>query len=86
VPPGYPDWTAVVDAALAALLAAIDKQACGEVAAFTWGSFNRADIKHPLSGAVPGLSHFLDASKDAQAGDVDQPSCAGAPVVLGTAF
>ena len=33
VPPGYPDWTAVVDAALTALLVAIDKQAGGEVAA-----------------------------------------------------
>ena len=76
VPPGYPDWTAVVDAALAALLAAVDKQAGGDVAAFTWGSFNRADIRHPLSRAVPGLSLFLDPSKDAQAGDVYQPRVA----------
>jgi penicillin amidase len=76
VPPGYPDWAAVIDAALAALVVAIDTEAGGKVAAFTWGAFNKADIKHPLSRAVPGISVFLDAPRDAQPGDVYQPRVA----------
>jgi len=76
VPPGYSDWAAVIDAALSTLVSAIDKDAAGNVAAFNWGSFNRADIRHPLSKAVPGLGLLLDPPKDPQFGDVYQPRVA----------
>ena len=76
VPPGYADWRTVIDAALAALLSSINKEAGGKLAAFTWGSFNRADIRHPLSKFIPGLTFFLDAPKAPQFGDVYQPRVA----------
>src|SRR4051812_15561838 len=48
----------------------------GKVDAFTWGSANRAGIKHPLSEALPGLSILLDPPKEPQTGDSYQPRVA----------
>ena len=56
VPPGFRDWEAVIGAGLSKTLSAIATEAGGKVDAFTWGSANRAGIKHPLSEALPGLS------------------------------
>jgi penicillin G amidase len=76
VPPGYRDWEAVIDAALSTLVAAIKTEAEGTVAAFTWGAFNRAEIRHPLTRALPALSWFLDPPDEPQHGDVYQPRVA----------
>jgi penicillin amidase len=39
----------------------------------TWGERNTAAIRHPLSGAVPGLSRLLDLPEEPLAGDTHMP-------------
>ena len=76
VPPGFRDWEAVIGAGLSKTLSAIATEAGGKVDAFTWGSANRAGIKHPLSEALPGLSILLDPPNEPQTGDSYQPRVA----------
>ncbi|WP_162815681.1 penicillin acylase family protein [Microvirga aerophila] len=76
VPLAYRDWDALVDAAIAKTLAAIAAQAGGRLEAFTWGAANRAEIRHPLTRVVPGLSFFLDPPNEPQPGDLYQPRVA----------
>lgn len=76
VPPGYPDWDAVVDRGVAKALTAIEEQADGRLEAFTWGAANRTQIKHPLTHAVPGLSILLNPPNEPQPGDLYQPRAA----------
>jgi penicillin amidase len=76
VPSGYQDWDAVVDAGIAKTLAAVASQAGGRLGAFTWGAANRAEIRHPLTRALPGLSLLLNPPTTAQPGDLYQPRVA----------
>jgi penicillin amidase len=76
VPPGYPDWNAVVEAGMARTLAALDAQAGGRVGDFTWGAVNRAEVRHPLTRALPALSVLLDPPETPQPGDLYQPRVA----------
>ncbi|MBM6584173.1 penicillin acylase family protein [Microvirga sp. BT689] len=76
VPPGYQSWDAVVDAGIAKTLSAVTSQAGGRLGAFTWGAANRAEIRHPLTRAVPGLSLFLNPPNEPQPGDLYQPRVA----------
>jgi penicillin G amidase len=76
VPPGYRDWDAVIEAALSRTLSAIGTEADGKIDAFTWGSANRAGIKHPLGEALPGLGLLLDPPNEPQPGDAYQPRVA----------
>jgi penicillin amidase len=39
----------------------------------TWGSFNRLEMRHPLSRAVPQLSRWLDMPATSLPGDSDMP-------------
>ncbi|MEZ5284733.1 MAG: penicillin acylase family protein [Vicinamibacterales bacterium] len=70
--PAFTSWDdlriASVDAATAEL--AVDG---GSLADRTWGEVNRARITHPLSGAVPFLSRWLDMPADPLPGDVFTP-------------
>ena len=77
VPPGYRDWDAVVDTGIAKVLSAVAKEAGGRLDAFTWGAANRAEIRHPLTRAVPALSLFLNPPSEPQPGDLYQPRVAG---------
>ena len=76
IPPGYRDWAAVIDAALAKVLAAVRTEARGKLEAFTWGSANGTNIKHPLGDALPGLGLLFDPPNAPQPGDVYQPRVA----------
>lgn len=70
--PRYPDWeTFLLDAAddLAAELIARE----GSLDAASWGARNSAAIRHPLSGAVPFLSRWLDAPADPLPGSAHMP-------------
>jgi penicillin amidase len=77
VPPGYPDWDAVMNAGIANTLAAVASEAGDRLTAFTWGAANRAEIRHPLTRAVPGPSFFLNPPNEPQPGDLYQPRVAG---------
>jgi penicillin amidase len=77
VPPGYRDWDAVVDTGIARVLSTVANEAGGRLDAFTWGAANRAEIRHPLTRAVPALSLFLNPPSEPQPGDLYQPRVAG---------
>ena len=57
-----------VDATLADLAAR-----CPQLARCTWGARNVVRIRHPLSGALPGLARFLDMPVLQLPGDHDMP-------------
>ena len=77
VPPGFRDWEAVIGAGLSKTLSAIATEAGGKVDAFTWGSANRAGIKHPLSEALPGLCYTSRFTERTSArGCLSAPGCA----------
>jgi len=75
LPPGYANWE---DLALkcAERVATRLKALPGGLAARSWGETNTATIKHPLSGALPGLSRLLDMPADQLAGDSNMPHVA----------
>ncbi|MBL0406379.1 penicillin acylase family protein [Microvirga aerilata] len=76
LPAGYQSWDAVVNAGIARTLSAVASQAGGQLGAFTWGAANRAEIRHPLTRVVPGLSLLLNPSSEPQPGDLYQPRVA----------
>jgi penicillin amidase len=76
LPPGHSDWDSVLRAAIESTVSAVAKQADGRLETFTWGLFNRAEIGHPLSRVVPGLSYMLDPPSKPQPGDIYQPRVA----------
>jgi penicillin amidase len=61
------------------LLAAVDatleyfRKLGGPLEAHTWGERNTAAIRHPLSGAIPGLARLLDMPRDQLPGDSNMP-------------
>ncbi|MGF9762427.1 penicillin acylase family protein [Microvirga sp. 0TCS3.31] len=77
VPPGYQNWDAVLDAGIAKTLSAVASRAGGRLGAFTWGAANPAEIRHPLTRVVPGLSLLLDPPNEPQPGDLYQPRVSG---------
>ncbi|MBK6599406.1 MAG: penicillin acylase family protein [Proteobacteria bacterium] len=72
LPPLADDWRSFllsqVDATQAELL-----RSCESLARCTWGSRTPVAIRHPLSQAVPLLSHWLDMPTEMLAGDNDMP-------------
>ena len=68
VPPGFRDWEAVIEAGLSKTLSAIGAEAGGKVDAFTWGSANRAGIKHPRAKRRRACPSF-DPPNEPQPGD-----------------
>jgi len=77
LPPQYESWAAYFEQVA---LEAWEPVVSGEILLkdYTWGNFNRAMIKHPLSAAVPGLSLLTDMPESPQNGDRnDMPHIAG---------
>ncbi len=64
VPKGHASWDAYVDQVLAGVVADVDDAAGGDLARYTWGAdggtVGRADIRHPLSRAIPLLGRLTD--------------------------
>ncbi|MBT8076456.1 MAG: penicillin acylase family protein, partial [Gammaproteobacteria bacterium] len=58
LPPGYDDWNALVDAAMADVIAEISSN--GGLEKFTWGAYAELRIDHPLSSFVPALAWLTD--------------------------
>ena len=79
LPPGYRDWRAFllagVDGALGGLATA-----CPTLAECSWGRANLLAIRHPLSGALPGLGPLLDMPAEMLPGDDDMPRVQGPAV------
>lgn len=77
LPPEYESWTDFFEQMA---LKTWNPVVSGEIALsdYTWGDKNRAMIKHPLSGAVPGLAQLTDMPETPQNGDTsDMPHIAG---------
>ncbi len=73
IPPGYPSWEEFL---LAMAHQAYNKTTDnGEhfIQQQSWGQRYKIDIRHPLSGAIPGLGFFLDMPKDPLSGDDNMP-------------
>ena len=74
--PQYHDWHAMLTAAAKQVVNELGQQPGGLVAR-NWGEFNRSDIKHPLSAALPGwLGHYLDMPDQPLPGDNNMPRVA----------
>ena len=70
--PSEGSWDQLMLAALDDVLAALPGRG-RDLTERTWGELNTAAIRHPLSGAVPGLSGLLDLPADRLAGDTNMP-------------
>ncbi|HNX50545.1 MAG TPA: penicillin acylase family protein [Thermoanaerobaculaceae bacterium] len=68
----YASWDELELAALDEVAAAAEKTS-GGLAAHTWGRRNTTRIRHPLSGAIPGLSRALDMPELQLPGDSNMP-------------
>jgi penicillin amidase len=77
LPPAEGSWDRLLLAAMEDVLAALPEGGRRDVALRTWGEQNTADIRHPLSGAVPGLSRLLDMPAEPLPGDTDMPRVQG---------
>jgi len=70
LPAGAADWDAFLLEALDGSLAAAEPAA---LARATWGDANRARIRHPLSGSVPGFAALFDMPATPLPGDSHMP-------------
>jgi penicillin amidase len=75
LPPGYSTWDDLLQKCAERVAKKLGDMP-GGIAARTWGESNTAKIKHPLSGALPGLSRLLDMPADQLAGDSNMPRVA----------
>ncbi|HUA81277.1 MAG TPA: penicillin acylase family protein [Dyella sp.] len=74
--PAYHDWHALLVQAAQNVAGKLSKQA-GGLAARTWGEVNLADIRHPLSRALPDfIGRWLDMPNVGLPGDQNMPRVA----------
>jgi len=75
LPPGYANWNELLQKCAERVgqrLSALS----GGIAARSWGEANAAQVRHPLSGALPGLRKLLDMPSVALPGDSNVPRVA----------
>ncbi len=68
----YGSWNEFLLAQVDATLAELAPR-CAQLARCTWGASNVVRIRHPLSGALPGLAAFLDMPVLQLPGDHNMP-------------
>lgn len=74
--PAYHDWHALLLQAARNVASTLGQQP-GGLAARTWGEVNHAEIRHPLSRALPAfIGRWLDMPDDMLAGDHNMPRVA----------
>lgn len=73
LPGDYPNWNAFFISAIKENIHNLNTRHAGGLSQRTWGEFNKAAIKHPLSGALPFLSSWLDMPADELSGDSFMP-------------
>ncbi|MBN8726735.1 MAG: penicillin acylase family protein [Xanthomonadales bacterium] len=77
LPGPHADWDALLLSAAERVSARLEA-APGGLAGSTWGSYNTARIRHPLSRALPGpLARWLDMPPDELPGDSNLPRVQG---------
>jgi penicillin amidase len=69
IPPGERSWDSFLSAALSKVAEEVDEKAEGKLARFNWGEASRADVRHPLAGAIPGLGWLTDPKNVSVPGD-----------------
>ncbi len=75
LPSDYTDWQQFFEAMITTEFAEIISGKT-RLSQYTWGSKNQIKIKHPLSGAVPGLASLTDMPIENYSGDRDMPKVA----------
>lgn len=77
LPPGYKDWNDLL-LRCAQRVAARAGERKGGIAAYRWGEYNTARIRHPLSSALPSfVARWLDMPADELPGDNNMPRVQG---------
>ena len=77
LPADHDTWDELLVAAIGTTISWFDEHFEGDLADRSWGEFNTASIRHPLSRAMPVLSQWLDMPADQLNGDVDLPKAQG---------
>ena len=72
LPPGYANWDDLMQKCAERVAKRLGDEP-GGLAARTWGEVNTTHIKHPLSGALPGLGWLLDMPRRQLSGDSNMP-------------
>lgn len=75
--PKFHTWNDELLAAVDTLLGYYEQQGAGSLAGRTWGERNTTRIRHPLSGAIPFASRWLDVPPRQLPGDQDMPRVQG---------
>ena len=77
LPGSYDSWDELLSDSVRANIEWYGQRYGGRLADRRWGERNTAQIRHPLSRAMPLLSGWLDMPGDALDGDVDLPLAQG---------
>jgi len=78
LPSTYANWNDFMLEAVRAVVHGYDENFEGELVDRTWGEYNTASIRHPLSPVLPALSDWLDMPAEPLNGDSDMPRAQGA--------
>jgi penicillin amidase len=73
----YESWDELLLDAVRTNIDWLENHYDGDLAGRSWGEFNMASIRHPLSRALPVLSPWLDMPAEPLNGDVDLPKAQG---------
>jgi penicillin amidase len=77
LPGNYETWDDLLLAAVRAAIRHFGENYPGPLAERTWGELNTAEIRHPMSRALPMLAGWLDMPREPLNGDVDLPKAQG---------
>ena len=77
LPGEYTSWNELMLSAIRETLRHFEENYPGPLADRTWGELNTAEIRHPLSPALPLLDRLLDMPHEPLNGDVDLPKAQG---------
>lgn len=75
--PRHDSWPAFLLAVMDGVITADAETGSVDWRARSWGDSNRLAMRHPLSGALPGLHRLLDMPERALSGDSDVPRVQG---------
>ena len=73
----YSSWDDLLLAAVRSNIDYLTETFEGPLGERTWGEYNTASIRHPLSRAIPALSDWLDMPREPLSGDSNLPKAQG---------
>lgn len=77
LPSNYASWDELMLEAIRSVIRDLAQTHGAELAERTWGERNTAQIRHPLSAAVPLLADWLDMPAEPLSGDSNMPRAQG---------